>query len=379
MIFTEVNVMREIFEGYISIIEDPRCQCDVKHRLADVLILVMCGVLCGMDELVDIVDFGEVRKDFLREKFGVETIPSRSTLTRVMNMVDAGKLSLCIVKMMCEMLGTDGSIVAIDGKTIRSTQTPCKEKLHIVTAYITENGVSLGQLAVKEKTNEIPVVRDLIEMIGIKGKTVTMDAMHCQKDTVAAVVSGGGEYVVGLKGNQKLLYEDIALYMGDCIKDKNINIETVSTSEKSRDRFEERVCFRAPDISWIESVNEWSGLKSVYAVRRKTVVSGEKSVETSYYLSSLDVPCEEMLRIIREHWKIESMHWMLDVVFSEDECMILSSNGQRAMNVFRKLALALHKNYIVNLPQKTKPSIRRNMRRSMMSENLFLSVLGVDV
>jgi predicted transposase YbfD/YdcC len=332
-----------------------------------------------MDELVDIVDFGEVRKEFLRDRFGVRTIPSRSTLTRVMNMVNAEKLSLCIVKMMCEMLGTDGRIIAIDGKTIRSTQTPCKEKLHIVTAYITENGVSLGQLAVGDKTNEIPIVRDLIEMIDVNGKTITMDAMHCQKDTVATVVSGGGEYVVGLKGNQKLLYEDIALYMDDCIEDKKIRVETASTSEKSRDRFEERTCFKAPDISWIESANAWEGLKNVYAVRRKTMVSGKKSTEFSYYLSSLDVPCEEMLRIVREHWKIESMHWMLDVVFTEDECMMLSSNGQKAMNIFRKLALALHKNHIANLPQKTNPSIRGNMRRSMMSEELFLAVLGVAV
>jgi predicted transposase YbfD/YdcC len=337
----------------------------------------MCGVLCGMDELSDIVDFGEIKRDFLRERFGVETIPSRSTLTRVMNIVNAEQLSLCIVKMMCEMIGTDGGIVAIDGKTIRSTKTPCKEKLHIVTAYITENGVSLGQLAVDDKTNEIPVVRELIEMIDIKGKTVTMDAMHCQKDTVKTVVSCGGDYVVGLKGNQKHLYEDVALYMDDCIKDKTVNVETASTSEKSRNRFERRTCYKAPDISWIENVNGWAGIRSVYAVRRKVVVSGEKSVETSYYLSSLDVPCEEMLRIVREHWRIESMHWILDVVFTEDECRILSTSGQKTMNVFRKLALSLHKNYVANLPQKTKPSIRRNMRRSMMDEGTFLAVLGV--
>jgi predicted transposase YbfD/YdcC len=377
MIFMEVNGMRDIFQGYISIIEDPRCQCDVKHRMTDVLILVMCGVLCGMDDLSDIVDFGEAKRDFLRERFGVETIPSRSTLTRVMNLVDAEKLSLCIVKMMCEMLGTDGEVIAIDGKTIRSTQTPCKEKLHIVTAYATENGVSLGQLAVGGKTNEIPVVRELIEMIDIKGKTLTMDAMHCQKDTAAAVVSGGGDYAIGLKDNQKLLHEDVALYIGDCVKDRKIHVETASTSEKSRDRFEERICFKAPDISWIEGLDAWPGLKSVYAVNRKTVASGKKSAETSYYLSSLDASCEDMLRIVREHWKIESMHWMLDVVFAEDDCRILSANGQKAMNIFRKLALALHKNYVAALPQKTKPSIRKNMLRSMLNEAVFLGVLGV--
>jgi predicted transposase YbfD/YdcC len=371
--------MREIFEEYISVIEDPRCQCDVKHRLSDILILVMCGVLCGMDELDEIVDFGDVKRGFLKDRFGVETIPSRSTLTRVMNIVDAEEMSARIVKMMCDKLGAGGDIIAIDGKTIRSTQTSAREKLHIVTAYITENGVSLGQLAVNEKTNEIPVVRDLIEMIDVKGKTLTLDALHCQKGTAETIMSGGGEYVVGLKGNQKQLHEDVSLYIDDCIKDKRIEVEMARTTEKSRDRYEKRTCFKAPDISWIEGIEEWPGLKSIYAVRRNTTAKGERSEETSYYLTSLDVPCEEMLRIVREHWKIESMHWMLDVVFSEDECRILSANGQKSMNIFRKMALALHKRYISNLPQKTKPSIRKNMFRSMLRDDVFLGVLGMDV
>jgi predicted transposase YbfD/YdcC len=371
--------MREIFEEYISVIEDPRCQCDVKHRLSDVLILVMCGVLCGMDELDEIVDFGDVKREFLKERFGVETIPSRSTLTRIMNMVNADELSSSIVRMMCDRLGTDGDIVAIDGKTIRSTQSSAREKLHIVTAYITENGVSLGQLTVDGKTNEIPVVRDLIEMIETKGKILTLDAMHCQKDTAETIMAGGGEYVVGLKGNQRQLHEEVSLYIDDCIKDKRIEVEMAQTTEKSRNRYEKRICFKAPDISWIEGKEEWPGLKNIYAVRRNTTANGERSKETSYYLSSLDVSCEDMLRIVREHWKIESMHWMLDVVFSEDECRILSSNGQKSMNVFRKMALSLHKRYVSNLPQKTKPSIRKNMFRSMLRDDVFLGVLGMDV
>jgi hypothetical protein len=127
MILLEVKVMREIFEEYISVIEDPRCQCDVKHRLSDMLILVMRGVLCGMDELDDIVDFGDVKREFLKKKFGVETIPSRSTLTRIMNMVNAEEMSARIVEMMCDRLGAGGDIIAIDGKTIRSAQKSARE------------------------------------------------------------------------------------------------------------------------------------------------------------------------------------------------------------------------------------------------------------
>jgi predicted transposase YbfD/YdcC len=156
-----------------------------------------------------------------------------------------------------------------------------KEKLHIVTAYITENGLSLCQLTVDEKTNEIPVVRDLIEMIDIRGKTLTSDAMRCQKDTVATIISGGGEYVVGLKGNQKQLHNDVSLYIDDCIKDKRIEAEMTQTTEKSRNRYEKRTCFKASDISWLENRDECSGLKSIYAVRGNTTIGGKRSEETS--------------------------------------------------------------------------------------------------
>jgi predicted transposase YbfD/YdcC len=149
------------------------------------------------------------------------------------------------------------------------------------------------------------------------------------------------------------------LYMDDGIADKHIEIEIASTSEKNRDRHETRICSKAPDISWLACKDERAGLRNVYAVYRRTVVSEQVSEETSYYITSLDVPCAEILRIVREHWKIESMHRKLDVVFSEDDCRILSANGQKSMNVFRKLALSLHKSYITGLEQKTKPCTKK--------------------
>jgi predicted transposase YbfD/YdcC len=267
--------MNRVLNGYFAVIEDYMCQCDVKHRLTDILTLVMCAVLCGIDELSEIVDYGTEKAGFLKEVFGVESIPSCSTLTRVMNMVDAEKLSVCIVNIMREVLRIVGNTIAIDGKTIRSTQRPSsKSKLHIVTAYLTENGVGLGQMTVGEKTNEIPVVRELIGMLDIKGKTLTLDAMHCQKETAQVIVSGGGDYVLGLKGNQKLLHNDIELYMNDCMEIKDILVETASTSEKNKNRFEERTCRKAPDISWLYGKDEWARLKNIYSIHRKTIVSG---------------------------------------------------------------------------------------------------------
>jgi predicted transposase YbfD/YdcC len=282
---------------------------------------------------------------------------------------------------MRELLGLSGEIVAIDGKTIRSTYkgSGFRDKLHIVTAYMTANGVCLGQLAVEEKTNEIPIVRELVGMIDIKGKIVTMDAMHCQTETARGIIDGGGDYVIGLKANQKTLHEDVTLYMADCVNAPGINVETAYTMEKNGDRVEKRICHTAPDISWIDGKDEWEGLKSVFSICRKVSVNGKQSEETSYYMTSLCASCDDLLSIVREHWKIESMHWMLDVVFSEDECRIFSANGQKSMNVFRKLAIALHQCDIAGLKQKTKPSVRKNMRHSLMDDQRLLKVICCPV
>ena len=186
--------LREKFEKFFIEIEDTRCQCDVTHNLVDVLIIVMCSVLGGLDKLSDIVTYGKEKGDFLKKNFGMVNHPSKSASSRVMNMIDGEKMAECIVGIMQDLVGTESEIIAIDGKTIRSTakKSTYKEKLHIITAYLTENGVTPGQLAVNEKTNEIPIVRELLDMIDVEGKTVTADAMHCKKETVKKSLTADG-------------------------------------------------------------------------------------------------------------------------------------------------------------------------------------------
>ena len=371
--------MREICEKHFGEIEDSRCQCDVEHKLVDVLIMVMCAVLCGLDKPEDITAYGKEKQIFLEKHFGITKTPSESTLLRILNMVSGDAVSECVIKIMREKIGLPGEIIAVDGKTICSTakKNSNREKLHILTAYMTENGVTLGQLAVNEKTNEIPVMRELLDMIDIKGKIITADAMHCQKDTVEKIIEQGGDYVIGLKGNQEILFEEVKSYIEDCIEDKNIFVETAQTTEKNKDRIEQRTCYKAPTLEWYEDKNEWVGLSTAFAIRRKTITKQGISEETGYYIASQDFSAEKLLDIVREHWKIESMHWLLDVVFSEDDCRILNSNGQKTLNIFRKSAVAFHKNHISGLKQKTKPSLKNNMLRSLISNNHLLDVIGI--
>jgi predicted transposase YbfD/YdcC len=310
--------------------------------------------------------------------FQIDKIPSLSTLTRVLNMVDGEAVAFRVIRIMCELLGTEGDVVPIDGKTICSTakEGTARETLHIVTAYLTANSIILGQLTVSEKTNEIPVVRDLLDMIDIKGKIVTADAMHCQKDTAEKVIDNHGDYVFGLKGNQSLLHDEIKLYLEDCVADPDIPVETARTQEKNSDRLETRTCYKAPSLDWFEGKDEWKGLESAFMVHRRVTTKEKTTEETAFYITSLNASADRLLALSREHWKIESMHWLLDVVFSEDDCRIMSTNGQKTMNIFRKYALAIHKNHIASLSQKTKPSIKKHMFRTLLSMPLLQKILN---
>jgi hypothetical protein len=211
----EIEYVRE----KLSRIEDKRHQSYVEHNLVDVLIIIMSAVLCGLDELSEIMTHAQNRAEFFKNNFGIEQIPSKPTLSRILNMMDGGAVAKVIIEIMKERTDIIGKIIAVDGKAIRSTGK--KDKAHsflqILTAYATESGVTLGQETIsgEDKTNEIPVFQSMLDYLDIKGKTITADAMHCQKETCKKIVKKGGDYVFGLKGNQKTLFDDVELFIND--------------------------------------------------------------------------------------------------------------------------------------------------------------------
>jgi predicted transposase YbfD/YdcC len=291
-----------------------------------------------------------------------------------MNLLDGEIVAEIIINIMRETLGIQGEVIAFDGKTICATAKGNREKLHIMTAYITHSGVVLSQKTVGEKTNEIPIMQEMLKYIDLKGKVITADAMHCQKETAALIKGGGGDYIFGLKGNQEIMHDETKLYIDDCISSKDIIVETAQTKEKNGGRIETRICYKSPSMDWFENHADWAGLSCAFAVDRIFETTSGKSFERSYYISSLDTAPDELLRLTREHWKIESMHYQLDVTFSEDDCRILSSNGQKTFTIFRKLALAFHKNYIAQLKTKTKPSVKNNMFQALLSKDVLAKV-----
>jgi predicted transposase YbfD/YdcC len=362
---------------YFGIIEDKRNQDYVKHPLIDVLKLVLISILCGIDELEQIIDYGKRKIEFLRKEFEIESIPSKSTLTRIFMIIDPKWLCLSIVGILNSLIKEKHGQIMLDGKAIKSTDAikTIKKMMNVVTAY-TDTGISIYQKTVDSKSNEIPAVQELIQMINVEGKIVTADAMHCQKETAEIIVKNGGDYVLQLKANQKTFYEDVYAMFDEKYMDETdteCEYEIFSTIEKSHGRIEKRTCYVLNEIAYFtDYISEWKGLKKIFAVKREVERNGEKSTEISCYLSSKNTTAENLLSYTRNHWQIESMHHILDVTYNEDKCRLLSQKAQENLNIFRKIGISIHKQYL----KKRKKSIRSNMFNCLIDDNYLLEVIG---
>lgn len=369
--------INEIFNMYFGIIEDERDAYTIKHKLIDILKLVMISVLCGMDELDKMIDYGNSKKEFLEKEFEIKSIPSKSTLTRIFVMIDPKWLGLSIVGIVQSLIKEKHTQIMIDGKAIKSTDAikSIEKMMNIVTAY-TNTGISLLQKTVDNKTNEIPAVKELIDMLDVKGMIITADAMHCQKETAEKIVNNGGDYVLQLKANQRSFYEDVYAMFDDKYMDetdKNCEYEIYKTEEKSHGRIERRTCYVLNEIAFFtDYLANWKGLKKIFAVVREVEKDNKVTKEISCYLSSKNTTAENLLSYTRKHWQIESMHHILDVTYDEDRCKLLSQRAQENLNIFRKMGISIHKNYLKNKKQ----TVKSNMFNCLLNDNLLLEVIG---
>ena len=366
----------EVFNMYFGIIEDPRCKVNVIHPLVDILKLIMIAVLCGVDELDKVVDYGKNKKEFLQKEFNIKLIPSKSTITRIMATISPKWLSLSIVSILKTLIKENIGQIMLDGKAIKSTDAirTIETMRNIVTAY-TDTGIALGQKTVDSKSNEIPAVRELIEMLDIEGTIITADAMHCQKETAEIIIKNKGDYVLQVKANQGNLYNDIYAMFDEKYMDKadkDSEYETYTTIEKSHGRIEKRKCYVLNDIEYFTNyLAEWKGLKKIFAVKREIEKNGEKTKEISCYISSKNTTAENLLSYTRKHWEIESMHHILDVTYDEDRCKLLTQRAQENMNIFRKMGISIHKNSLKGKKQ----TIKSSMFNCLLDDNHLLEIL----
>lgn len=369
---------------YFELVEDIRSQAHITYKLSDVLFLIVCGIISGCNDLEVIIEFGEERIEFFKKHTELENIPCLSTLSNILKVINPEHLELCLYGIFSNVFKTNIKIkekeISIDGKTICSTATmkDHERPMHIITALLVDNSLSLGQKTVESKSNEIPAVRELLYELDIKGAVVTLDAMHCQKETAEKVIANGGDYVLQLKANQGKFYEDVYAMFDEKymdITDKECEYEIYSTLEKSHGRIEKRTCYVLNEVSFFtDYLAEWKELKKIFAVRREIEKEGKRTTEISCYLSSKNASAEKLLSYTRKHWQVESFHWLLDMNYDEDESRVTNKNSQTCLNIIRKYSISILKKYIENHDVKRK-TLSANMRRCMLNEEYLEDVL----
>jgi predicted transposase YbfD/YdcC len=328
---------------YFEDVETTKSHDGYSYSVGDAITIVIIGCFCGFQNVKQIHEWASHKKimKVLKNKFGVEDVPSYYWLLCLLKIIDSKSLSEHFTRWVTSLLPpkTEGYTLSFDGKTIRSTDgMKCYENpLHIVSAQIAELGITFGQEAVESKSNEIPAVQRLIKILDIKGFMVVADAMNCQKNTAAAVIEKEADYLLCVKDNHPTMKEEIEDYVQNkSLRDK---MDTAETNEKSRNRIEKRTAYTTFDVDWFEDKNEWKNLACFGAVNTSFATKDGVSDEWHYYISSKKLTAEELLKHARAEWSVETMHWLLDVRFGEDFCRIQDDNIQTNLNIIRKIVI----------------------------------------
>lgn len=376
--------IRESLDIYFELVEDVRSKAHITYKLSDFTFMILCGMLAGCNDLEIIIEFAEEKIDFFKKYTEMQSIPCLSTLTNILNAINPEQLELCLYGVFSNVLkinkNTNEKEISIDGKTICSTanMNEYERPLHVVTALLIDEYICLGQKVVESKSNEIPAVKELLDELNVNSAVITLDALHCQKETVEKIIKGGGDYVIQLKANQGSFYQDVYAMFDDKymdIADKDCEYETFSTLNKGHGRIEKRTCYVLNNIEFFtDYITEWKGLKKIFAVKREVEQNNIKTTEISCYISSKNTTAEKLLSYTRKHWQIESFHWLLDVICDEDDSKVRNKNSQINLNLLRKNALSIIKKYIANNEVKRK-TIVANMRKCLLNEAFLEKVL----
>lgn len=329
-----------------SSLRDPRVERTRRHGLVNVLVIALLAVINGATGWKDMELFARGRLFWLKSFLALPNgVPSEDTFRRVFEAIDAKAFSECVA-LIIEDLVADlrGKVVAIDGKTLRGSfdRRIGKSPLHVVSAWVSELGLSLGQISVEDKSNEITAIPELLKTIDVRGATITIDAMGCQKAIAEEIVTGGAHYILAVKDNHPKLHAAIAGAFADCPHSDAKNAGEHETEGKAHGRLERRRVRVMTQIDEIADIGAWKGARSIVEVERSRTVGEKTSVERAYYISSLGVKAATMGDRIRAHWAIEnSLHWVLDVTYGEDKSRIRDRNGAANITALRKLSASL--------------------------------------
>jgi predicted transposase YbfD/YdcC len=334
----------------LQTIADPRRQSEnLKHPLVDLIMLGFCGVLAGCDDFVEIADWGKINEAFFRSFLELpHGIASHDTFTRVFAVLQPTTLQEVLLPWLRERRGVPGDWIHLDGKTLRQTRrrTQRLKALHVVSAWAGQTGITLGQVAVAAKSNEITAMPQLLKLLDLRDKIVTTDAMGCQKAIAKTIVNGGGDYILAVKDNQPTLHAEIQAAFAQAAPPPPRSARDYRTDEKGHGRQERRTVQVLPVRGHLSAAQcaAWLGVLTVVRVTRVVwcEATGVGSTEVSYFLSSLRPNARRIGRAIRGHWSIENgLHWVLDVVFREDARRVYDRKAAENVAFLNRLALSL--------------------------------------
>jgi predicted transposase YbfD/YdcC len=341
--------------------DDPRVVGRCTYRLTEVVIIGICAVLCGAETWTEIEEFGESKRGWLSKFLSLEQgIPSHDTFRRVFSLLPAEVFETQFRHWVEQTFSVQRQqVIAIDGKTVRGAGL---RALHLVSAWAHGNGIVLGQRKVDEKSNEITAIPQLLDDLYLAGSIVTLDAMGTQTKIAQKIIDKRADYVLALKGNQGKLWEDVDEWFKWAQQQgfKQMPHSYAQTVNKNHGRIEKRECWALSDPRAFEVIRHyegWAGLQSIVMLKRerRPLDNTPAKTETVYFISSLPPDAEELLRVVRAHWAIEnSFHWVMDVVFREDDARLGVLNGAENFAVLRRFALNMLKLHPAKLSLKRK-------------------------
>jgi predicted transposase YbfD/YdcC len=368
--------LNEAFSG----LHDPRTGPAQRHDLREMILMALCGVLCGADTWVDIAEWAEDNVEWLRRYLVLERgTPSHDTFGRVFRILDASVFEKCFRAWIAEMVNVVNGVVALDGKTVCGSKDGDNTALHMISAYATSSGLCLGQEGTRGKGHEIAGIKALLETLALKGCIVTIDAIGCQTEIAQKVVDQGGDYLLAVKDNQETLAKALREFFteGDSGGFGALPVSRYETVGKDHGRIEIRRHAWVTDLSWLDRPirENWPKLDGVGMVERTRDINGKISTERAYYIGSKGIAhAESFATAARGHWGIEnSLHWVLDVTFREDECRVRKGHAPQNLSALRKFALTL----LRQDQQYPKRSLRGRRKTADRLPNYRASLLGL--
>jgi predicted transposase YbfD/YdcC len=368
--------------GYFDELEDPRSSVNQKHPLVSVVVIAMMAVLAGAGGPTAIAKWAAIKAEFLERVLSLPNgIPRKDVFRRVLCLLQPQSFQTCFVawleSLRCQAAaatGVDKPVLAVDGKTARRSHDRSKGlgALHAVSVWASEFGLSLGQVACAEKSNEITAIPELLRLVDIHGTIITIDAMGTQKAIAEQIIDSKADYVLALKGNQETLHQEVIDYIDEQSQNDFADVEVRRhiTHETGHGREETRSYMQMPVPDSLRGLELWKGLQSIGMATLVCVRDGKETIETRYYISSLPVSVKQFAHAIRSHWGIEnSCHWSLDMTYREDESRLREPHLRENFAWLNRFTLSLLKQH------PGKDSIAMKRRGCGWSENLLLEVL----